>query len=98
VAGIERAAGGEAAAGWIGVDLMLGERADGRDDRVLEVNPRITTSFVGHAAGLSGSLVRAMLDAAAGDTQAIFMGGRPRPHPFRLSADAHPRSHGSRGP
>ena len=98
VAGIERAAGVEAAAGWIGVDLMLGERADGRDDRVLEVNPRITTSFVGHAAGLSGSLVRAMLDVAAGDTQAIFTGGRPRPHPFRLSADAHSRSHGSRGP
>jgi hypothetical protein len=58
---------------------------------VLEVNPRITTSFVGHAAGLSGSLVRAMLDAAAGSATAIFAGGRPQPRSFRLSADADPQ-------
>jgi len=99
IAAVARATGDPAAAsGWIGVDLMLGSRGDGRDDRVLEVNPRITTSFVGHAAGLSGSLLRAMLDVAAGSVPAIFTGGRPHPRPFRLSADAHPRSHGSCGP
>jgi predicted ATP-grasp superfamily ATP-dependent carboligase len=85
---VAHAAGDPTPRGWIGVDMILGDRADGRDDRVLEVNPRITTSFVGHAAGLSGSLVRAMLEAAAGSAPAIFAGGRPQPRSFRLSADA----------
>lgn len=53
-------------AGWIGVDMILGTRDDGLDDRVLEVNPRLTTSFVGLAAGSPASLVRAMLDVAEG--------------------------------
>ncbi|MFM8733865.1 MAG: ATP-grasp domain-containing protein, partial [Pirellulales bacterium] len=33
-----RRAGGESAAGWVGVDMILGDAADGGDDRVLEVN------------------------------------------------------------
>jgi len=53
-------------AGWIGVDMILGTRDDGLDDRVLEVNPRITTSFVGLAAAAPASLARAMLDVAEG--------------------------------
>lgn len=53
-------------AGWIGVDMILGRRDDGRDDRVLEVNPRVTTSFVGLAAASPSSLVRAVVDMAAG--------------------------------
>jgi predicted ATP-grasp superfamily ATP-dependent carboligase len=52
--------------GWAGVDLILGARADGRDDRVLEVNPRVTTSFVGHARLFASSLVAAMIAAATG--------------------------------
>jgi len=63
---ISRAAGGDTPAGWVGVDMILGDRDDGRADRVLEVNPRLTTSFVRLAAGSPRSLVRAMLDAAAG--------------------------------
>jgi predicted ATP-grasp superfamily ATP-dependent carboligase len=55
-----------AEAGWVGVDLILGERADGRYDRVLEVNPRVTTSFVGLTRLYAASLVAAMIDAAAG--------------------------------
>jgi predicted ATP-grasp superfamily ATP-dependent carboligase len=46
--------------------MILGPRDDGRADRVLEVNPRLTTSFVGLAAAAPRSLVRAMLDLAAG--------------------------------
>jgi predicted ATP-grasp superfamily ATP-dependent carboligase len=53
-------------AGWVGVDMILGARDDGLDDRVLEVNPRLTTSFVGLSSGRSGSLVRAIVAAAAG--------------------------------
>lgn len=53
-----------AEAGWLGVDLILGDRADGRDDRVLEVNPRLTTSFVGLARLFASSLVAAMIESA----------------------------------
>lgn len=53
-------------AGWIGVDMILGSQGDGLDDRVLEVNPRLTTSFVGLATHARSSLVRAMLDVADG--------------------------------
>lgn len=75
-------------AGWVGVDLILGDRSDGRDDRVLEVNPRITTSFVGLARLYASSLVAAMIDAAVGDEPKIV----PSPPPpgtgsFRLPAD-----------
>ncbi|MFM7136154.1 MAG: ATP-grasp domain-containing protein, partial [Planctomycetota bacterium] len=56
----------DADAGWLGVDLILGHRPDGRDDRVLEVNPRLTTSFVGLATLFASSLVAAMIEAAMG--------------------------------
>jgi predicted ATP-grasp superfamily ATP-dependent carboligase len=56
----------EPPAGWIGVDMILGARDDGLDDRVLEINPRLTTSFVGLASQARSSLVRAMLDVADG--------------------------------
>jgi predicted ATP-grasp superfamily ATP-dependent carboligase len=65
IAAVERATGGRAR-GWVGVDMILGRPADGRGDRVLEVNPRLTTSFVGHAAGAATSLVRQLIDVAAG--------------------------------
>lgn len=67
IAAVTRAAGGRAR-GWVGVDMILGPQADGRGDRVLEVNPRLTTSFVGHAAAAATSLVRQSIDAAAGRT------------------------------
>lgn len=64
VAAVMTAAGGIAAAGWVGVDMMLGDREDGREDRVLEVNPRLTTSFVWLAPRSPSSLVRSMIDRA----------------------------------
>lgn len=65
IAAVTRAGGGRAR-GWVGVDMILGPQADGRGDRVLEVNPRMTTSFVGHAAAAATSLVRQAIDVAAG--------------------------------
>jgi predicted ATP-grasp superfamily ATP-dependent carboligase len=65
VAAVTRASGG-VARGWVGVDMILGDRGDGSSDRVLEVNPRITTSFVMHARGRTASLVGAALDIATG--------------------------------
>lgn len=55
-------------AGWVGVDMILGDRPDGHDDRVLEVNPRVTTSFVGLSAAAPASLIRSIVDVAAGRT------------------------------
>lgn len=52
--------------GWIGVDMILGERSDGRGDRVLEINPRFTTSIVGQGTLFASSLVAAMIDAGEG--------------------------------
>jgi predicted ATP-grasp superfamily ATP-dependent carboligase len=34
-------------AGYFGIDLILGDAEDGSEDVLLEVNPRLTTSFVG---------------------------------------------------
>ncbi len=52
--------------GWVGVDMVLGARDDGTEDRVLEINPRLTTSFLGLSAGQAESLVAAMVAIAEG--------------------------------
>ena len=46
--------------------MILGDREDGCGDRVLEVNPRLTTSFVGLRHLFRLSLMRAILDVASG--------------------------------
>jgi predicted ATP-grasp superfamily ATP-dependent carboligase len=33
--------------GYLGVDLILGEDGNGAVDCVVEINPRLTTSYVG---------------------------------------------------
>jgi predicted ATP-grasp superfamily ATP-dependent carboligase len=63
--------------------MILGRTADGRSDRVLEVNPRLTTSFVGHAAGAATSLVRQLIDVAAGQDV------RPASNPGAFQVVAH---------
>lgn len=55
-----------AARGYFGVDLVLGARDDGADDVVIEINPRLTTSYVGLRAGLAGNLAEAMLEIVSG--------------------------------
>ena len=83
MAALERAAG-DKARGWVGVDMILGPRDDGRGDRVLEVNPRLTTSFLGHAAGCERSLL-AELVAPPGNAPPIHV----TPRPFDLATHAH---------
>jgi predicted ATP-grasp superfamily ATP-dependent carboligase len=48
--------------GYVGVDLVLGER-----DWVLEINPRMTTSYVGLRALTDANLAETMLRVAAGE-------------------------------
>ncbi|MBL8829949.1 MAG: ATP-grasp domain-containing protein [Planctomycetaceae bacterium] len=55
-----------AAVGYLGLDLVLGDKPDGSDDRVIELNPRLTTSYIGLRAACRDNLASAMLTAAAG--------------------------------
>jgi predicted ATP-grasp superfamily ATP-dependent carboligase len=52
--------------GYVGIDLVLGDDHDGSDDVVIEINPRLTTSYVGLRELAETNLVLAMLDAAMG--------------------------------
>jgi len=54
--------------GYIGIDLILGEVADGSLDTVIEVNPRLTTSYLGLRAATDDSLADAMWRIAQGET------------------------------
>jgi predicted ATP-grasp superfamily ATP-dependent carboligase len=53
--------------GYIGLDLVLGAADDGAEDFVIEVNPRLTTSYVGLRALATTNLARAMLEIVAGN-------------------------------
>ena len=57
--------------GYIGVDLVLGDDANGRADHVIEINPRLTTSYVGLRALCRENLAAAMLAAAEGREPAL---------------------------
>jgi hypothetical protein len=53
-------------AGYVGVDLVLGRDPSGAEDVVLEINPRLTTSYVGLRAITKSNLAEAMLQVAEG--------------------------------
>ncbi|MFO0938094.1 MAG: ATP-grasp domain-containing protein [Gemmataceae bacterium] len=52
----------EGVRGYVGVDLILGDAIDGSKDMVIEINPRLTTSYVGLRALASFNLAQAALD------------------------------------
>ncbi len=51
--------------GFVGIDMVLGENPSGEDDVVIEINPRITTSYVGLRAAMGVNLAAALLDCHA---------------------------------
>jgi predicted ATP-grasp superfamily ATP-dependent carboligase len=53
--------------GYLGLDLVLGADPGGADDVVIEINPRLTTSYVGLRALARGNLAEAMLAVAVGE-------------------------------
>ena len=63
--------------GWAGVDLVLGDDPDGSLDVVIEVNPRLTTSYVGLRRVVRGGLVAAMVAAARGERPRLEIDPRP---------------------
>jgi predicted ATP-grasp superfamily ATP-dependent carboligase len=52
--------------GFVGVDLVLGEKEDGSEDWVIEINPRLTTSYIGLRALCRDNLAGAMLAVLEG--------------------------------
>ncbi len=54
------------ASGYFGIDLVLGENRSGRGDVVLEINPRLTSSYVGIRELTHDNLAEAMWLAACG--------------------------------
>jgi predicted ATP-grasp superfamily ATP-dependent carboligase len=63
--------------GYLGVDLVLGKATDGSGDYVIEVNPRLTTSYVGLRAASRSNLAAAMLAAASGDEPVLSFRSEP---------------------
>ncbi|HEX4415498.1 MAG TPA: ATP-grasp domain-containing protein [Lacipirellulaceae bacterium] len=66
-----------ATVGYVGIDLLLGREPEGSEDFVIEVNPRLTTSYVGLRAAARSNLAEAMLNVARGESAAIEYGDRP---------------------
>lgn len=62
--------------GYVGVDLVLGDADDGGEDVVIEINPRLTTSYIGLSFLAAGNLMRAMLSVAKGE--AVSLAWRPQ--------------------
>lgn len=62
--------------GYVGVDMILGNAPDGREDVVIEVNPRLTTSYVGLRIACRQNIAAAMLDVATGRPVAISFGSQ----------------------
>lgn len=64
------------ATGYVGIDLVLGREPDGTQDAVIEINPRLTTSYVGLRAAAQGNLAEAMWQIGLGEMRAIEFSGR----------------------
>jgi tyramine---L-glutamate ligase len=66
-----------AAIGYVGVDLVLGREPDGSEDAVIEINPRLTTSYVGLRAATKANLAEAMWQVAGGENRTVDFADRP---------------------
>jgi len=72
--------------GFWGIDIVLGTAHDGSQDYVIEVNPRITSSYIGLRNWTDANLVQAMFDTANGKKPALIW-SRPGLE-FRLAGPA----------
>jgi predicted ATP-grasp superfamily ATP-dependent carboligase len=88
--------------GYVGVDLVLGDAPDGAQDYAIEINPRLTTSYVGLRAQAEFNIAAAMLLVASGEPPGEMPwkagGVRFLPdgtvHPVSPSYQPDPGSHG----
>lgn len=75
------------AIGYVGIDLVLGGAEDGSRDAVIEVNPRLTTSYVGLRKSLGVNLAELMVQLAAGSHTEWEW--NPRAVVFTADGDVH---------
>jgi predicted ATP-grasp superfamily ATP-dependent carboligase len=75
--------------GYVGVDLVLGDAADDSRDQIIEINPRLTTSYIGLRTLAGGNLAKAILAAAMGHAlpNMNWKPGRVRFTAARISVD-----------
>jgi predicted ATP-grasp superfamily ATP-dependent carboligase len=66
-----------AAVGYVGIDLVLGRELDGSQDTVIEINPRLTTSYTGLRAAAGSNLAETMCQIADGDVRPIEFSPKP---------------------
>lgn len=71
--------------GYWGMDLVLGNDESGIEDVVIEINPRLTTSYLGLRQMVRGNLAAAMLDAATGKPTDLSFAS----HPVQFAANGN---------
>ncbi len=78
--------------GYLGIDLVLGRDPGGAEDAVIEINPRLTTSYVGLRAAVAEgvNLAAAMLDVRLGRQPRLSF----RPLGIQFDPDGRIRRHG----
>jgi predicted ATP-grasp superfamily ATP-dependent carboligase len=74
--------------GCVGLDLVLGDDPEGAQDVVIEVNPRLTTSYLGLRQATSGNLAAAMLAIQHGGRSPLFF----QPNAVEFEADGRTRA------
>jgi len=62
--------------GYIGVDMVLGREPDGSEDVVIEINPRLTTSYVGLRSAARTNLAEAMWRFGQGESPTVEFADR----------------------
>ena len=72
--------------GYVGVDVVLGAADDGRDDVVIEINPRLTTSYAGLRQLARFNLGAALLSVTLGTPRPV-LAWRDGPIHFRAAGD-----------
>lgn len=84
--------------GCVGVDVVLGVKIDGSCDSVIEINPRLTTSYLGLRALARENLAKAMLQVVQRDEipalswrpgSVTFRTNSPCPHSFTRDPQIH---------
>lgn len=58
------------------MDLVLGDSDDGTDDALIEINPRLTTSYVGLRQIAKSNLAAAMVNVAIGRSCDLSFGAQ----------------------
>jgi tyramine---L-glutamate ligase len=62
--------------GYVGIDVVLGSDPHGSEDAVIEVNPRLTTSYVGLRAAAQANLAHVMWQIAEGASPTVEFSSR----------------------